>query len=250
MREAGRVVGLIWSEIPNYIQPGVDTQTLNDKVAEIIARNGGTAAELGYYGYPASVCISVNEVILHGIPSRKQVLHDGDIVTLDLVVQKNGYMADSARTYEVGICGERQKRMIAIAKQAFDNAVSLIHPGIHLGDVCHAIGETAKANGCSVPRDYTGHGIGTHMHEDPYIPCFGEKGEGPILREGMTLAIEPMILEGKPDVRVKKDGWTVVAKDGKLTSHYENTVAVTENGFEVLTYSEDERNRLKGGLTI
>ena len=241
MREAGKVVGLIWEKIPEIINPGVSTAEINSAVERLMAENGSVGAEKGYYGYPASVCVSVNEQILHGIPSPKVILRDGDIVTLDLVVLKNGYMADSARTFAVGICGERQKRMIAIAKQCFDNAISLVAPGVHLGDICHAIGETAKANGCSVPRDYTGHGIGTHMHEDPYIPCYGTAGTGPLLREGMTLAIEPMVLEGKPEVRVLKDGWTVVSKDGKLTSHYENTVVVTKDGCEVLTYSEAEK---------
>ena len=241
MKEAGRIVGLIWEAIPNIIKPGVSTLEINSEVERLISENQAKAAEKGYCGYPASVCISLNEEILHGIPSSKRILKDGDIVTLDLVVEKNGYMADSARTYCVGICGERQKHMVAIAKQCFDNAMSLVKPGAHLGDICHMIGETAKANGCSVPRDYTGHGIGTHMHEDPYIPCYGTAGTGPILREGMTLAIEPMILEGRPDVRVLKDGWTVVSKDVKLTSHYENTIVVTKDGYEILTLSDEEK---------
>ncbi len=245
MKEAGKVVGYVWEKIPEIIVPGVSTSEINSEVERLLSECGATAAEKGYYGYPASVCVSINEQILHGIPSKKVILRDGDIVTLDLVAAKNGYMADSARTYCVGICGERQKRIIAIAEQCFHNAMSLVKPGAHLGDICHMIGETAKANGCSVPRDYTGHGIGTHMHEDPYIPCFGTAGTGPILREGMTLAIEPMILEGKPEVRVLKDGWTVVSKDGKLTSHYENTIVVTKDGYEVLTYSEAEKLALK-----
>lgn len=235
MREAGRVTALALEEVKSLVQPGVSTQTLNDKIDAIIRREGGKPAELGYYGYPASVCISVNEVILHGIPSPKKILRDGDIVSLDLVVEKNGYMGDACRTYPVGICGERPLRMIAIAEEAFEAAVKLVRPGAHVGDISHAIEEVAKKHGCSVPTDYTGHGIGTQMHEDPYIPCYGTAGTGPILKEGMTICIEPMILEHRNAVRVLKDGWTVVAKDGGLTSHYENTLVVTKDGYEILT---------------
>ena len=235
VREAARVVAVALEEIREYIVPGVSTQALNDKIDEIVRREGAYPAELGYYGYPASVCASVNECILHGIPSKKKILRDGDIITLDLVAKKDGYCGDAARTYCVGICGERQKRMIAIAEECFYNAMSLVKPGAHVGDISHAIESTAKKHGCSVPREYTGHGIGREMHEDPSIPCYGQEGTGPVLKEGMTICIEPMILEGKPGVRVLGDGWTVLAKDGKLTSHYENTVVVTSDGCEILS---------------
>lgn len=235
IREAARVVAVALEEIREYIVPGVSTQALNDKIDEIVRREGAYPGELGYYDYPASVCASVNECILHGIPSKKKILHDGDIITLDLVAKKDGYCGDAARTYPVGICGERQKRMIAIAEECFYNAMSLVKPGARVGDISHAIEETAKGHGCSVPREYTGHGIGRSMHEDPSIPCYGQAGTGPILKEGMTICIEPMILEGRPNVRVLGDGWTVLAKDGKLTSHYENTVVVTKDGCEILS---------------
>ncbi|MBE6127213.1 MAG: type I methionyl aminopeptidase [Erysipelotrichaceae bacterium] len=235
IREAARVVAVALEEIREYIVPGVSTQALNDKIDEIVRREGAFPGELGYYGYPASVCASVNECILHGIPSKKKILHDGDIITLDLVAKKDGYCGDAARTYCVGICGERQKRMIAIAEECFYNAMSLVKPGVRVGDISHAIEETAKKHGCSVPREYTGHGIGRDMHEDPSIPCYGKPGTGPELREGMTICVEPMILEGKPNVRVLGDGWTVLAKDGKLTSHYENTLVVTADGCEILS---------------
>jgi len=235
IREASRINALALEEIRPYIVPGVTTKELNDRIDAIVRREGGIPAELGYYDYPGSVCASVNEVILHGIPSKKKVLRDGDIITLDLVTRKNGYCGDSARTYEVGICGERQKRMIAIAEECFYNALALVKPGNRIGDISHAIETTAKSHGCSVVHDYTGHGIGTEMHEDPFIPCYGVPGTGAVLREGMTICIEPMILEGKPAVRVLPDGWTVVSKDGKLTAHYENTVVVTSDGCEILT---------------
>ena len=235
IRESARVVALVLKAMEDLVKPGVSTAELNDEAEKIIRSQGAIPTELGYYGYPASICASVNEVILHGIPSKKIILKDGDIVTIDLCATKAGYVGDACRTYPVGICGERQLRMIAIAKEAFEAAVSLVKPGVHLGDVSHAIEETAHRYGCSVVRDYTGHGIGRDMHEEPYIPCYGTPGTGPILKEGMTICIEPMILEHKPDVRVLKDGWTVVAKDGGLTSHYENTLAVTKDGYEILS---------------
>jgi len=235
IREASRVVAVALEEIREFIVPGVSTAFLNEKIDAIVRREGAYPAELGYYDYPASVCASVNEVILHGIPSKKKILRDGDIITLDLVARKAGYCGDAARTYPVGIVGERQKRMIAIAEECFYNAMALVKPGARVGDISHAIESTAKKYGCSVPREYTGHGIGREMHEDPVIPCYGNAGTGPVLREGMTICVEPMILEGKPNVRVLGDGWTVLAKDGMLTSHYENTLVVTADGCEILT---------------
>jgi len=235
MRKAGRVVALVFEKVGPLVKPGVSTKFLNDEAEKVIRSEGAIPTELGYCGYPASVCLSVNEVLIHGIPSEKVILKDGDIVSMDLCATLNGYVGDACRTFPVGVCGERPLRMIRIAEQCFASGVSKIKPGVHLGDVEEAIEKTAKAAGCSVPRDYTGHGIGTHMHEDPYIPNYGKAGTGPILEEGMTLAIEPMILEGRPDVRTLSDGWTVVAKDGKLTSHYENTIAVTKDGYEILT---------------
>lgn len=235
IREAARVVAVALEEIREFIVPGVSTQEINDKIDAIVRREEAFPAELGYYGYPASVCASVNECILHGIPSRKKILRDGDIITLDLVAKKNGYCGDAARTYAVGIVGQRQKDMIAIAEECFYNAMSLVKPGAHVGDISHAIEMTAKSKGYSVAREYTGHGIGRSMHEDPAIPCYGTPGTGPVLREGMTICIEPMILEGKPNIRVLGDGWTALAKDGKLTSHYENTVVVTSDGCEILS---------------
>ena len=235
IKEAARVVALVFEKVGPLIKPGVSTKYLNDEAEKVIRGEGAIPSELGYYGYPASICASVNECILHGIPSPRQILRDGDIITLDLCATKNGYVGDAARTFPVGIIGESQQRMIDIAKEAFENAVALVKPGVHLGDICHMIEMTAKKYGCSVPRDYTGHGIGRSMHEDPYIPCYGKEGTGPLLKEGMTICIEPMILEHRPEVRVLKDGWTVVAKDGGLTSHYENTIAVTHDGYEILS---------------
>lgn len=235
IREAGRVVALVFQELEPLLVPGITTAEINAIVEKVCEREGAVPAEKGYYGYPASICTSVNEVILHGIPSEKARLKDGDLISLDFVAKKNGYCADACRSYVVGIPNERAKKMVAVARECFDNAMSLVKPGVRLGDVCHAIEETAKKHGCSVARDYTGHGIGREMHEDPYIPCYGTPGTGITLREGMTICIEPMIFEGRNDVRVLKDGWTVVAKDRGLTAHYENTLVVTKEGCEILT---------------
>lgn len=235
IKEAGRVVALAFDRVAPLIKPGVSTQALNDFIDQLMRDEGAVSAELNYCGFPASICASVNEVILHGIPSPKKILHDGDIITIDLVARKNGYCGDAARTFPVGICSQRALKMIEIAKECFDNAVSLVKPGVHVGDISHAIESTAKKYGCSVPREYTGHGIGRSMHEDPMIPCYGMPNTGPVLRKGMTICIEPMILEHAAAVRVLKDGWTVVSKDGGLTSHYENTIVVTDDGYEILT---------------
>lgn len=235
IHEAGKVVAKAFERIAPLVVPGVSTAYLNEQIDKFVREEGAYPAELGYYDYPASVCASVNEVILHGIPSKRKILRDGDIITLDLVAKKNGYCGDAARTFLVGICGARQKAIVAVAEECFANAVALVKPGVHLGDVCHAIEATAKAHGCTVARDYTGHGIGKDMHEDPYIPCYGTPGTGPILKEGMTICIEPMIFEKSNAVKVLKDGWTVVAKDGGLTAHYENTLVVTKDGYRILT---------------
>lgn len=235
MREAGRVTAKVFEAIEPFVKPGVSTAELDRIIEKTVKELGATASEKGYYGYPASVCASVNEVILHGIPSEKKILRDGDIISLDLVCCLHGYHGDACRTYPVGICGERALKMIEVAKECFEEATKVIKEGAHVGDISYAIESTAKKHGCSVPREYTGHGIGTHMHEDPSIPCYGKPGTGPVLKEGMTIAVEPMILEGRPEVRVLKDGWTVVSKDGKLTSHYENTLVVLKDGYEILT---------------
>jgi methionyl aminopeptidase len=160
---------------------------------------------------------------------------DGDIISLDVVCKLNGYCGDACRTYAVGICPEHLLRLIKVTEESFWNGVAKVHNGARLGDVEHAIEETVKANGYSVPLEFTGHGIGEEMHEDPYIPNYGKEGSGPLLRTGMTLAIEPMVMEGNNALRTMKDGWTTLSKDGKCSAHYENTIVVTDTGYEVLT---------------
>lgn len=235
MREAGLVCDAVFAKMAEMIAPGVSTEELSIAAERVMKEHGAISAELGYCGYPAAVCASVNEVLLHGIPSKKKILRDGDIISIDIVVKKNGYCADACRTYPVGIVQEHATKLIKVTEEAFWNGVKLVKEGVHLGDVEHAIQVTAESNGYSVAREYTGHGIGKEMHEDPYIPNYGTPGTGPILKAGMTLAIEPMVMEGKPALRTLPDGWTTVTKDGKYSAHYENTIVVTKDGYEVLT---------------
>lgn len=244
MKEAGRVVNLVFTTLKPMLVNGVNTLDLDLMAEKVIRDNGCTPPCKGYYGYPGSICISVNDTLIHGIPSKKIILREGDIVSLDVVASYKGYCADATRTYAVGVTTERAKRLMEVTKQSFFEALKLIKEGIHLGDISHRIQEINESNGYSIARDYTGHGIGAHMHEDPSIPNYGLAGTGPVLKAGMALAIEPMVLEGKAATRVLGDGWTVKSKDGKLTCHYENTVIVTKEGFEVITMNEEEKKEI------
>ena len=241
MKKAGAVVAKVFDECSKLMKPGVSTYEINAKAEEVITSNGCTGPCKGYYEYPAMTCVSVNDTLIHGIPSTKIILREGDLVSLDVVACYQGYCADATRTFKIGITGERANRLLDVCKQAFFNGVALIKPGIHLGDVQEAIQKTVESNGYNVARNFTGHGIGKSMHEDPSIPNFGKAGTGPILVKGMALAIEPMILEGRKDTRILGDGWTVKSKDGKLTCHYENTVVLTDDGYEIITLTEEEK---------
>jgi len=241
MKEAGAVVAKVFEGLKAALRPGLSTLELDELANEIITSNGGISAEKGYYGYPGNICISVNDTVLHGIPSSKIILKEGDIVSFDIVVRKHGYCADACRTYPVGMTSPKALRLIEVTRQRFFEAVKLIKPGVHLGDIQAKIQEVNESNGYSLIRDYTGHGIGREMHEDPSIPNYGKAGTGIILKEGMTICIEPMVAEGKSATRVLVDGWTVKMKDEKLSCHYENTVAVTADGYEILTLDEGEK---------
>ena len=241
MKEAGAVVAKVFEGLKAALRPGLSTLELDELANEIITSNGGISAEKGYYGYPGNICISVNDTVLHGIPSSKIILKEGDIVSFDIVVKKHGYCADACRTYPVGTTSPKALRLIEVTRQSFFEAVKLIKPGVHLGDIQAKIQEVNESNGYSLIRDYTGHGIGREMHEDPSLPNDGKAGTGIILKEGMTICIEPMVAEGKSATRVLGDGWTVKMKDGKLSCHYENTVAVTADGYEILTLDEGEK---------
>ena len=243
MKKAGEVVAKVFDECSKLMKSGISTYEINAKAEEVILSNGCTGPCKGYYGYPAMTCVSVNDTLIHGIPSTKIILREGDLVSLDVVANYQGYCADATRTFKIGIIGERANRLLEVCKSAFFNGVSLIKPGVHLGDVQEAIQKTVESNGYNVARDFTGHGIGKSMHEDPSIPNFGFAGTGPVLAKGMALAIEPMILEGRKDTRILGDGWTVKSKDGKLTCHYENTVIVTDDGYEIITLTEEEKKQ-------
>ena len=236
MREAGKVTALILAELGDVIKPGISTLDIDRFVEKVVKEHHMTAAEKGYCGYPANVCVSVNEEVVHGIPSRKRLLREGDIVSVDLVVEHKGYMADAARTYAVGRVSEEASRLIETAEKAFFNGIGFAREGCRLSDISHAIQTTVESAGFGVIRDFVGHGIGSEMHEDPQIPNYGRPGRGPRLQRGMTLAIEPMITQGSYEIDVLADDWTAVTVDGGLAAHYENTVVITDGEPELLTW--------------
>ena len=240
MKEAGRVVGLVFKTLEEKIRPGMSTLEIDEIVEKTMLDNDCIPAEKGYYDYPASACVSVNDTLIHGIPSSKIILKEGDIVSVDIVANYKGYMADACRTFSVGTISDRAARLVRVTKEAFFEALNYVKPGNYIGDVSNAIQRYVENHGYNVTRDYTGHGIGKDMHEDPSIPNYGKAGTGVKLMPGYALAIEPMVLEGRKDTRVLNDGWTVKSRDGKLTAHYENTVIVTEDGYEIITMYEGE----------
>lgn len=235
MREAGRVAGQILKDLETIIKPGIATIEIDRFVEQAVKKAGMRAAEKGYCGYPASICVSINEEVVHGIPSKKRILKEGDIVSLDLVVENRGYMADAARTYGVGCISPEAQHLIDTVEEAFFKGMAFAKEGYRLSDISNAIQSTVESEGFSVIRDFVGHGIGNSMHEDPQIPNYGKSGKGPRLQCGMTLAIEPMICQGSYEVDVLLDDWTAVTVDGQLAAHYENTVVITDGEPELLT---------------
>ena len=235
MREAGQVVAKVFEKLATIIRPGISTQTIADEAEKIIRSYHASPTFLGYNGFKGAICVSVNDTLVHGIPNKHHFLKEGDIVSCDVGATLKGYVGDACRTYPVGKISKEAARLLRVTEESFFKAVALVKPGIHLGDISHAIQTHNEENGYSLPREYTGHGIGQALHEDPYIPNIGEPHTGPVLKEGMCLAIEPMVAQGQPEVIVSNDGWTVKMKDGLLSSHYENTVAVTSTGYEILT---------------
>ena len=230
MKDAGRLVAKVFETVAPHIKPGVSTYEINKIAEDVIYAGGGSCPCKGYYDYPAGTCVSVNDTLIHGIPSKKIILREGDIVSLDVVACLHGYCADATRTFGVGILKESVKQLMQVAKDAFYVGIKQAKPNNHVGDISSAIQEYVEAHGYSVAREFTGHGIGKSMHEDPSVPNYGIAGTGALLKAGMALAIEPMILEGKKETRVLGDGWTVKSRDGKLTCHYENTIVITESG--------------------
>jgi len=238
IRDAGRVVAAVLAEVARAVEPGIPTAEL-DRIAEASTRRkGALPAFKGYLGYPASLCISVNEQVVHGIPGSR-VLRDGDIVGLDFGVELRGFFGDAAVTVEVGRASPGARRLVEATKAALGRAVEAAVAGGHLGDIGAAVQSTVEPLGFSVVREFVGHGIGRRLHEPPQVPNFGRHGSGARLRPGLVLAIEPMVNVGVPDVRTLSDGWTAVTSDGSLSAHFEHTVAVTEEGPRVLTLLGD-----------
>ena len=235
MREAGRILADVHNELKKIIEPGISTYDIDKEGERLIRERGCEPSFLGYEGYPASICVSVNEEIVHGIPSKKKILQDGDIVSLDAGVIYRGYQSDAARTYGVGKISSKAEKLIKVTKQSFFEGIKKAKAGNYLHDISNAIARYAESFGYGVVRDLTGHGIGKEMHEDPAIPNNRQFTKGILLKPGMTLAIEPMINEGTYKVSWLDDGWTAVTRDGKLSAHYENTVLVKEDGCEVLS---------------
>lgn len=237
MRKAGELLEQVHNELAQYIKPGVSTWEVN-KVGEKLIRELGCIPNfLNYNGFPASFCISLNDEVVHGIPSKEKIIRDGDLVKVDAGLIYKGYHSDAARTYAVGEVTPEAKQLMDVTRQCFFEVLKYAKAGNHLNDISSAIGAYAEKFGYGVVRDLVGHGIGTHLHEDPQIPNFAQKRRGIRLMAGMTFAIEPMINIGRPDVAWLDDDWTVVTEDGSLSAHYENTVLITDGEPELLTLS-------------
>ena len=235
MREAGRLLEKVHNELAEFIRPGISTLDIDRYGEKLIRSLGCTPNFLNYNGYPASICVSVNDEVVHGIPKKNRILQEGDIVSLDAGLIYKGYHSDAARTHAVGEISPEARQLIDVTRQSFFEGIKYAKAGNHLHDISAAIGNYAQQFGYGVVRDLVGHGIGTHLHEDPQIPNFPHKRRGVRLIPGMTLAIEPMINQGRADVEWLDDDWTVVTQDGSLSAHYENTVLITEGEPEILT---------------
>ena len=235
MRRAGKIVREVLELVRTRVKPGVTTLDLEKAAEARLKELNVKAAFKGYHGYPCVLCTSVNSEVVHGIPSPKRVLKQGDIVSVDFGVVVDGYYGDSAITVPVGEIGENAARLLRVTEQSLQAAIAVVKPGATLGDVGAAVQGVVEGEGFSVVRDFVGHGIGSQMHEDPQVPNYGQKGQGMKLKPGMVIAIEPMVNAGKPEVMVLEDGWTAVAKDGSMSAHFEHTVAVTADGARILT---------------
>jgi methionyl aminopeptidase len=238
MREAGRVVADVLARLAAMVAPGVTTADLDELAEKRIHQAGAVPAFKGYHGYPATICASVNEEVIHGIPSGRRVLNEGDVISIDVGASLDGYYGDSALTLPVGQVSEEAATLLRVTEEALYKAIERVKVGGRVSDIGHAVQQHVEAYGFSVVREFVGHGIGQRMHEEPQVPNYGEPGRGPRLAEGMVLAIEPMVNAGKPAVKVLADGWTAVTRDSSLSAHFEHTVAVTADGPWILTARE------------
>jgi len=246
MRVSGRLLASVFEMLDGQHLAGMSTLQVNDLVDRFITVElGARPASKGQYGFRHVLNCSINNVVCHGVPDAREIIRDGDIINLDITLEKNGFIADSSKTYLVGDVPPAARRLVRIAREAMWMGIRQVRPGAHLGDIGFAIERHAKRNGCSVVREYCGHGIGREMHEEPQVLNFGRPGTGLKLREGMVFTIEPMVNQGSRRVSTKADGWTVVTNDGKLSAQFEHTVAVTAGGVEVLTLRRDETPMLE-----
>lgn len=235
MMEAGKIVEEALLLMEANIRPGISTLQLDQLAEEFITKQGAVPSFKGYGGFPGSICASVNDVVIHGIPSKEVILKEGDIISIDMGAEINRYHGDAARTFMVGEVSQEAKDLIRVTEESFFKGVEAFLVGNRLGDISNAIESHIVAAGFGVVKDFVGHGIGRNLHEQPNVPNYGKAGFGPVLREGMVLAIEPMVNVGSYEVKVLKDRWTVKTKDGSLSAHYENTVALTDQGPQLLT---------------
>ena len=235
LRESCRIVKECLEFVGSRIQAGMTTKEVDELVYNFIRASGAEPSCLGYCGYPASACVSVNETVVHGIPDDETVLREGDIVSVDLCAYKNGFHGDGARTFCIGEVSAEKKKLVKVTEECFFKGIEGLKAGTPLYDIGYKVQQYAESNGCSVIRAYTGHGIGREMHEDPAVPNYGRKGTGVRLPANAVICIEPMIAAGNWRVQVQDDGWTAVTTDGKPAAHYENTVVIRENGVEILT---------------
>ena len=241
MRIAGHITELAHQAVEKAIKPGISTYELDKIAYDVIIANGATPSFLNYNGYPATINASVNSMVIHGIPNKHTILKNGDIVSIDIGACYKGYHGDCARTHLVGDVDPKVKQLVEVTKQSFFEGLKFARPNNRLSDISHGIEEYVKQFGYGIVQEFTGHGIGRHLHEDPSIPNYGAAGHGPILKKGMTIAVEPMITMGSRHIKILKDGWSVVTRDGLPSAHYENTILITEDGYEILTKLKGEQ---------
>ncbi|PGW35986.1 type I methionyl aminopeptidase [Bacillus thuringiensis] len=234
MREAGRIVALTHQELKQHITPGITTKELDQIAEKTIQKYGATPSFKGYNGFPGSICASVNEELVHGIPGKRK-LKEGDIISIDIDAKYNGYHGDSAWTYPVGNISESVQKLLDVTEKSLYLGLEQVKPGERLSNISHAVQTHAEENGFSIVREYVGHGIGQDLHEDPQIPHYGPPNRGPRLKPGMVICVEPMVNQGRRYVKTLSDDWTVVTVDGKWCAHFEHTIALTEAGYEILT---------------
>ena len=239
MRRAGRITAAARALAGKMVVPGATTLDIDKAVNAFIRSQGAVPTFLGYGGYPKSVCISINEEVIHGIPGHRRI-KDGDVVSIDVGATKDGYVGDCAATFIAGTASEEALRLVEVTRQSFYEGIKYARPGCRVSDIGAAVQKYVEEHGYSVIRDYVGHGVGAVMHEDPEVPNFGTPGHGPRLVRGMTIAVEPMVAAGDWQVNVLKDGWTVVTRDGSLAAHYENSLLITDGDPEILTVCEDD----------